>query len=94
MFNKNNNENNKMDKYDIAIGLFYGAYLMLAIAIFFVVGLIYNDVVVWASAFMGCTFGFLFLELIYPFTYLFLCNLVSVLQSLSYIFKRNILPTA
>ena len=30
-----------------AIGLFYGAYLMLAIAIFFVVGLIYNDVVVW-----------------------------------------------
>ena len=37
---------------------------MLAIAIFFVVGLIYNVVVVWASAFMGCTFGFLFLGLI------------------------------
>ena len=53
-----------MDKYDMAIGLFYGAYLMLAIAIFFVVGLIYNDVVVWVSAFMGCTFGFLFLGLI------------------------------
>lgn len=64
MFKKNNKENNKMDKYDMAIGLFYGAYLMLAIAIFFVVGLIYHDVVVWASAFMGCTFGFLFLGLI------------------------------
>lgn len=55
---------NKMDKYDLAIGLFYGAYLMLAIAIFLVVGLINNDGMVWATAFMGCTFGFLFLGLI------------------------------
>ena len=57
-------KNHKMDKYDIAIGLFYGAYLMLAIAIFFVVGLMNNNVIVWGSAFLGCTFGFLFLGLI------------------------------
>lgn len=55
---------NKLDKYDTAIGLFYGAYLMLAIAIFFVIGLIYNDKIIWASLFLGCTFGFLFLGLI------------------------------
>lgn len=60
---KKNKENHKIDKYDMAIGLFYGAYLMLAIAIFFVVGLMYNNAMVWASAFMGCTFGFLFLGL-------------------------------
>lgn len=42
-----------------AIGLFYAAYLFLAIGVFLVVGLIYNNDMIWAIAFIGSLCGFL-----------------------------------
>jgi transcriptional regulator with XRE-family HTH domain len=43
----------KVNKYTVAIGLFYGAALFLGIGIFMTIGLIFNTPMVWAASFFS-----------------------------------------
>lgn len=47
-----------------AIGLFYAAYLFLAIGVFLTVGLFYDNDTVWAISFIGSVCGFFVLGLL------------------------------
>ena len=42
-----------VSKYDVAIGLFYGAGLFLGIGFFFFIGLMWNQPLIWGASFFG-----------------------------------------
>ena len=43
----------EINKYDMAIGLFYAVGLFLGIGFFFVIGLVWNQPMVWGAGFLG-----------------------------------------
>ena len=43
----------EVNKYDMAVGLFYAVGLFLGAGFFFVLGLLYNQPMVWGASFLG-----------------------------------------
>lgn len=61
---ENHARNENINKYDMAVGLFYAVALFLSVGIFLVVGLIFGEKQIWLYAAVGCAFLFLALGLL------------------------------